>query len=147
MLTIVIAVLVMGCGGPNAAYYESLLDDLAIPPTWELVHTTVQEPGGLNDCAPVFQGCPSVTRYYLVAGKPVDAYPEAKQVLATAGFSLDLDSGPECDLPPNGPACDLFGVRDSDHVRIAINNPGDDIDSLGIARDDRSIVQVAAEEK
>lgn len=147
LLPIVVAILLVGCGGPDAAHYEAVLDELPIPAAWELVQTTVRAPGGEIDCARIFSSCPSVARYYLVAGNPIDAYPDAKQMLAAAGFTLDLDTGPKCDLPPTGPACVLQGRRDSDVVRVAINNPGDDADGLGIAEKDRSIVNVMAEGK
>lgn len=68
-------------------------------------------------------------------------------MLSATGFTLDLDSGPKCDLPPTGPACVLFGVRGSDRVLVSLNNPGEGASGLGIAADDRIIVEVTAEGK
>jgi hypothetical protein len=78
---------------PDAAHYEAVIDGLAIPTDWELARTIVKAPGGLDDCAPIFPGCPSVARYYLVPGKPVGTYPVAKQILTGAGFEIEQESG------------------------------------------------------
>ncbi len=148
LLLFLVAIVVVACG-PDAAHYTAVLDDLHIPAAWQLAHTTVEAPGAEIDCTPLWGtgGCPSVARIYLVAGKPVAAYPEAKQMLVSAGFTLDLDSGPTCDVPPSGPACVLFGVRGSDRVLVSLYNPGEGPSGLGIAANDRVIVSVTAEGK
>jgi hypothetical protein len=148
LLLFLVAVVVVACG-PDAAHYEAVLDELHVPDAWQLARTTVEAPGADIDCTPLWGtgACQSVARYYLVAAKPVDAYPGAKQMLSAAGFVLDYDSGPACDLTPGGPACELSGVRASDAIRISINNSGEGASGLGIAEQDRIVVEVTAEGK
>jgi hypothetical protein len=147
-LLVLVAIVLVACG-PDAAHYTAVLDGLHIPAAWQLARTTVEAPGGEIDCTSLFGtgACPSVARIYLVAGKPVDAYPDAKQMLVSAGFTLDLDSGAKCDQPPSGPACVLFGFRGSDRVLVGINNPGEGASGLGIVANDRFVVSVTAQGK
>jgi len=84
LLLIVVAVLAGACTSPGATHYEAVLDELAIPPTWEFVHTTTTAPGAENDCVEFLTtDCPRVVRYYLVDGMPIDAYPQAKRRSST----------------------------------------------------------------
>lgn len=141
-----VAALVFGCGGgPDAAHYEAVLDELEVPAAWELVHTQMRAPGTEDDCSTLFPSCPSVARFYLVDGEPIDAYPVAKQVVLDAGFELDEEIGPDCNLPPGGAACVFYAVRGKDFIRVSILNPGDDLDGLGIAEPDRTTVRMTAE--
>ncbi len=146
LLTVVVAVLVVACSGPNAAHYEAVLDELSIPSTWELADTTVRAPGGEIDCAPFLTSyCPSVARYYLVdAGAAIDAYGKAKQLLIEAGFEIQNEFLPKCDTSTSGAACTVVAALDSDVVELAVYNPGEDTEGLGIAQKGRSIVRVTA---
>ena len=149
LLAMLVAVLVVACSGPNAAHYEAVLDELSIPAGWELVHTTVRAPGGEIDCAPILTSyCPSVARYYLVdAGAAIDAYRKAKQLLIDAGSEIQDEFLPTCDTSTSGAACTVVAALDSDIVEVAVHNPGDDTDGLGIAQKGRSIVRVTARGK
>jgi len=140
-----VALVLVGCSGPDAAHYEAVLDELEIPTTWELVHTYVQAPDMENDCSRLFPSCPSVTRSYLVDGEPIDAYPVAKQVVLDAGFEIDQEISPDCDLPPSLAACVFNAVRAEDWIRVNIFNPGDDVAGLGIADPNRSMVRLTSE--
>jgi hypothetical protein len=82
-----------------------------------------------------------------VDGKPVDAYPVAKQILIGAGFGIDEELGPACDLPPSSAACVLVAARDSDLLQVSVFNPGDDFEGLGIAKEGRSLIRILAERK
>ena len=66
-------------------------------------------------------------------------------MITRAGFVIDEEFGPECDLPPDSAACVMVAIKDSDLVQISLYNAGDDPGGLGIARADRSIVRVIAE--
>lgn len=154
-----LAVLAIGCVGPDVSHYAAALDGLTVPSSWQLVHSTIRKPGGADhdvqssratdeiDCATITSGCPSVTRYYLVDGRPVDIYPIAKSLLVAAGLSIDQEIAPHCDQPPSGPACVVSAIRGSDVVRVTLYNPGEDVSALAIAQVGHSIVLVSAEGK
>ena len=146
LLTVLVAVFVLGCGGPDAAHYEAVLDELSIPASWELARTVVNAPGGLEDCVPGFGPCPSVFRYYLVAGDPIDAYPEAKQMVVAAGFSIDPEYYPQCE-GGGMPACAFVAVRDSDALTVGLFDPGRDPEALGIAKEGFSLIRIIADQK
>ena len=156
-MLVVIAAMAASCaGGPDISHYAGVLDQLTIPAGWELVHTTLRAPGGGDKdvdpsrptdtigCSGLFGECPSIVRYYLVGGQPVDAYTAAKQVMLDAGFDAQSDSGPTCDEPSGGPICMLSGTRESDNVRLTINRPGDDPNGLVPFGDDRFLVVIKA---
>jgi hypothetical protein len=106
------AVVLFGCG-PGPEDYETVLDQLPIPLTWELVYLTVSAPGApdisadpriprkLIDCAI----CMYVGREYLVDAEPVDIYPVARRFLVDVGYTLESDPGGKCDRPPGSAAC------------------------------------------
>jgi hypothetical protein len=141
---ITLALWAIGCGGPDAAHYNAVLDELAIPADWELAAATVSEPGFTDGCASFVPGCPRVTRYYLAPGVPIDAFPAASQMLATAGFAVVQEFDPECDAPSSTTACAIRAARDDDGLLVSIYNPGDDFDAMGIARDDRTLIRIIA---
>jgi hypothetical protein len=153
---IVAAVLVLAsCRlGPGADHYAAVLDGLRIPAGWELAHTTVMVPGGPDrrvdpsrprDDIDCFEGeCPSVTRYYFVSGTPATAYPDARQLLVDAGFDIDQESGPACNVPPSGPVCGMSGSRGGDYVRVSLYNPGDDINAAFISDPLRTLIEFVA---
>ena len=120
---IVVALVVVGCGGPGVSHYAAVLDEV-VPAGWELAEESVGAPVVFDNCMPMVPECPSVDRYYLVPGAPVDAYLGAKEALSEAGYVLDQDSGPECDGVPGGPMCFLGGDRGDDSVHVSIYPPG-----------------------
>lgn len=145
-LLAVVAVLVFGCvaPGPDVAHYKAVLDELAIPADWELVHTTLMTPDTEPGCSTFMGDCPSVTRYYLVDGEPKGAYAVAKQVALDTGFEIDQEIAPDCHLPPSGAACVFNAGRGSEMIRVNLYNPGEDLAGLGIAEPDRSLVLITA---
>jgi hypothetical protein len=122
-----LGLVVIGCGGPGVSHYAAVLDEV-VPAGWELAEESVGAPVVFDNCMPLVPECPSVDRYYLVSGAPVDAYLGAKEALSDAGFVLDQDSGPECDGTPGGPMCFLGGDRGHDSVHVSIYPPGSDVD-------------------
>jgi hypothetical protein len=154
LLAIVITILVVACSGPDAAHYEAVLDGLHLPAGWELVHTTIMRSGGpdtridpsrsQDDIACDIGHCPSVARYYLVEGKPADAYPEARQSAIDAGFEIGRETGPKCDLPPGGDACDLNATKGSDELLITLYKPGDGSDGVGVADAGKFVIRIIA---
>jgi hypothetical protein len=144
LAAVVLAVLVVGCGRPDLSHYQAVLDELVVPAGWEQAREAIKAPDGPDPCASLLPECPSVTRYYLVLGTAVDAYPSVKQMVTDAGFGLDLDTGPACDLPPGSNACALAGTRGDDKIRVTIYKPGSDVTELGTTPADRTIVVVGA---
>jgi hypothetical protein len=159
LIGLLLASLIAGCGGPDVSHYQSLLEKLAIPADWQLVHTTVQRPGGSDhrvdpsrsaddiDCSRLAVSCPTVIRSYLVPGTPTELLPVAQKLLTDAGYSIDQVIQPKCEGTPSGPACSVMSIEGTDRLSINLYNPGEDIQGLGVARPDRSIVIVAAELK
>ncbi len=142
LAALVAAVFASACGTPSVAHYEALQDELSIPTNWERTTEPVQAPGTSMTCAAVLPGCPRVTRYYVVSGTPTDVFPQAKQLLVTAGFTIGTEY-PDCAAPPQTPACSMFSTRDGDALDINVYNPGDDPDVVG-APDDRTLVRISA---
>jgi hypothetical protein len=147
-LAMVVAAVVVGCG-PGAAHYATVLDELAFPTAWELARTQVRDEGGEVNCSHVVSpGCPAVVRFYLVDARASDIYAEAKQVVTTAGYSINDEFYPACDAPPSGPACTFYALKDADQITVDVYNAGGGgDDGLGFARQDRSTVRVMAAEK
>jgi len=146
-LLALVAVLAVACGGPDPARFEAVLDQLAIPAGWELVHTEVATPDTEDGCSTLFPSCPRVVRYYLVDGEPIDALPEAKETVTAAGFQIEEELGPQCDIPPSSAACVLVAVRDSDLLQVDLYNPGEDTEGLGLADEGRTLIRLTAQPK
>lgn len=147
MLVPLVAALALGCGGPDAAYYQGVLDELPVPSSWELVQTVVRAPGAELNCSPIVNDpCPSVLRYYLVDGQPTDAYPPAKQMLEAAGFAIEEEFDPECDSP-NAVACVVVAARAEEQLRVNLYYPGEDQDGLGLAKEGRTLIRITASGK
>lgn len=140
-------VVVAGCSGPTASHYQAVLDEMNVPAGWELARETVKTPDGPNACASLLPGCPSVTRYYLVAGTPAAAYPAAKQLITEGGFTVDQEFDPACDAPPSAAACAIRASRGDEGLLVSLYNPGDDFDNIGVAVPDRSLVRIIAAQK
>ena len=75
ILAVLVAVLI-GCA-PPVSRYQTLLDGLPIPATWERTTERIQAPGTSTTCATILPHCPMVTRYFVVPGTPADAYTQA----------------------------------------------------------------------
>lgn len=138
LLVALLATLVYSCG-PDTSHYEAVLDQLHIPGGWDLVHTSTT---GRFDC-PLAGACPSVARYYLTSGQPIDAYAPARQMLLDAGFQIDIEDAKPCQQV-GGPACLVSAVKESDWVQVMVNNPGEDLDGLGLARGGEVLVRLEA---
>ena len=143
----VVALIVAACSGPSATHYEAVLDELSIPATWELVHSSVTTPDTDNGCSTLMGSCPRVARYFLVDGQPLDALADAKKILIAAGFEVQDEFGPQCDLPPGSAACVLVVVRGADLLQLSLFKPGVDTEGLGLAQPDRTLIRLVAEPK
>jgi hypothetical protein len=141
------AVLLLGCGRPNAAHYAALLDGLRIPAGWELTRTITKAPsGGDIDCTPfATPDCPSVARYYLVAANAAGPiYAQGRDILTAAGFTIGREFFPACDAPRSGPACSGLARRDGDNADVAVFRPGDEAASVVAADPAAAIVVLTA---
>src|SRR6478752_4710666 len=118
------AAFVSACGPPPVSHYEALQDELSIPTGWERTTERVQAPGTSLSCPTILPGCPRVTRYFVASGTPTDVFPQAKQILVTAGFTIRTEY-PDCAAPPQSPACSMFSIRDGDALDVNVYNPGD----------------------
>lgn len=149
-----IAALVLGCGGADPAHYTEVLDELSVPPSWNLIHTTVMRSGGVDkavdpsrsqdDIACDVGPCPAVIRYYLVAAQPRDAYPSARQMVLDAGFEITSETGPTCDQPVGMAACELNGVKGGDGLQVTFYNPGQGSAGVGMSDPKQSLIRVMA---
>jgi hypothetical protein len=147
ILRVVIAVFLVGCAsGPDASHYAAVLDELRVPPGWELAHTTVSEPGAKVPCEPIMGSCPAVFRYFVVGGQPAQAYLPVKQMVTDAGFRLEEEVEPGCNglEGDDRKACFLVAVRGPDLLYIQVFEPGIDVDELGIGRDGHFVVLLRA---
>jgi hypothetical protein len=158
VVAVVLGGVLLGCGGPDVSRYQGLLDKMAIPPAWQLVHTTIQRPGGPDhevsasrltddtDCSRLALSCPAVIRSYLAPGTPSELLPVAQKMFADAGYSIDEVIRPDCDGGSSG-ACVLVSIQGTDRIAIHFYDPGDDLQGLGVARPDHSILVLSAEPK
>jgi len=147
LLVAAAAVLALGCASRDPSYYQGVLDELPVPPGWELVREVIRAPDAELECTPIFtEPCPSVLRYYLVEGQPADAYPQTKQMLEAGGFAIDEESNPECDTPGTT-ACVVVAARAEDELRVNVYKPGADPEGLGLPDDGRTLIRITAERK
>ncbi len=109
-----------GSDPPGVDDYQSVLSELTEPAGWEFVTERVQAHGTTKPSTTLLSGCPSVTRHSFVPGIPTDVYPEAKQLAAAAGFTLDREFGPDCAAPPASPSCAMFSTSGGDGLAINI---------------------------
>ena len=136
---------VIGCGAPDAAHYEGVIDALTLPDEWEMARSVVYAPEGDVACSPSpVTDCPYVVRYYLEPGLPRDIYEAARSAVGQAGFAIDRDSEPDCE--PSEVPCGFIALRGADQVNVAIYQPGED-DGTGVARPDHVTVRITAQEK
>ena len=123
--------------GPSAGEYEAVADDLDLPPDWELAGTTIKAPGALDGCIRLMdQTCPSVTRFYYAGGQAIDVYRKAKDMLVAAGFQVEQEYGPACDLPPSGEACGFFATSARAIIDIGVHKPGSGTGGDGVVTPD-----------
>ena len=146
-----VAVLAVACVAsvPDAAHYQAVLHDLAVPPAWDLALSKVITPDTEPNCGGLFGDCPRAFRYYLVDGETgSDAYAEAKAMVIAAGFEVEQEFRPNCDAdPPRTPACGFSASRDSDGLQVSLFNPGEDPDNVGVADPDRMQVRLITKPK
>lgn len=138
-------ILLLACGGPDAAHYTAVLEEVRVPEGWTDAATVVHGPGGDVDCQPTpFSECPYVVRFYTTGTTPSDAYRAALSAVAETGFDLEREFNPECDGPSL--ACALTAIRDADRLSVNVYQPGKD-DGTGVARPEQVTVRVTAEDK
>lgn len=142
LLVAAVAIVVLGCGGPTAQQFEATLDALDLP-AWQLTHTTVASPDGPDPCVRVVNPyCPSIRRYYAADADPAQNLRAVKDAVVAAGFAIEEELHPECDQLSSGPVCSLAAVKDGARLEVNVHPPGEDVDHLGIAVDDLSIVRI-----
>ncbi len=150
-----VALLVSAChAGPGADHYATVLDDLGVPDTWELVHTSVYsetgqdhaaDPSRSQDDIGCFVGnCPQVIRYYVVDGPGSDILATATGLLTDAGFTIGHTSAPACDPPPAYNSCGVEATRGTDHVEVTIYKPGGTTAGIGSSDPSKVLVTIAA---
>ncbi len=148
---LVVAVLFAACTPrPGADHYAAVLDELSVPSGWELVHTTVREPGGAEwQCDLVINpDCPSVHRFYLTNTPAADAYHAAIAMATDAGFIVKNETRPTCTSKlPWSPQCLFFATKAYNELAVNVFNPGDDPYNLGIADPSRILVELRANKK
>jgi hypothetical protein len=140
---IAIALLVLGCGGRDPAPYVATLDGLDLPSNWGVAQTTVQSQGGANGCIEALNArCPTVVRYFVVAGELTDVLSEAEDAVGAAGFgSIDVRH-PACDSTLSGPRCSFDGAKEGMAIQVNVYPPGEDVEGLGLARPGLAMVRM-----
>jgi hypothetical protein len=139
-LVVLLVLLVSGCGG-DPAPFQSAVDGLAFPSTWEVAKTVVK--GGSSGCMAVANPyCPSVTRYFTVTGDLPDLFQSAKRAIVADGFGNLEESFPTCDLDTNGAPCSITATKGDLRIEVNLYRPGDDVDSLGISKPDHATVRI-----
>jgi hypothetical protein len=140
---VVLALVVVGCGGRDLAPYQAAIDELGLPPTWHIAQTTTKSQGGQSGCVELINGtCPSVTRYYVVVGALADVLQTANIAVAAEGFGGIEVTHPACDVVSSGPPCYLTGTKGELAIDVNVYRPGDDVDQLGLSRPDAAIVRI-----
>ena len=140
---VVIALVLVGCGGRDPAPYLATLDNLTLPSTWQVAQTTVNAQGASNGCVELVNGqCPSVTRYFLVAGEPSEALRDANAAVAAQGFGDMEVTHPACDVVSSGPPCYLTATNGDMAIDVNVYRPGDDVDQLGLSKPNETIVRM-----
>ncbi len=138
-----LAFLVLGCGGRDPSPYVAALDALSLPGTWQVAQTTVKAQGASDGCVELINGqCPSVTRYFLVAGEPSEALQAANVAVAAQGFGDVQVTHPACDVESSGPPCYLTATSGDMEIDVNVYRPGDDVDRLGLSKPDETIVRM-----
>jgi nucleotide-binding universal stress UspA family protein len=162
LLIVVVAAMAAACtSGPDVSHYTAVLDKLSLPAGWELVHTTVREPGGGDKevdpgrstdtigCSGLFGQCPSIARYFQVdADAAIDVYKEAKRILIASGFAITHEFLPTCDAITSAAECTVVAAKGADAIVIGVYRPGGSTgDGLETAPPGRSFVRVIAHAK
>jgi hypothetical protein len=138
-------VIAAGCQAQDPARFVSILDELRVPQSWEVVTTMIHSTDSADGCTPGVIACPWVARYFLTEQTPAEAQPDAKEALIQTGFKIDEEVAPECDLPPGGAACSLIASRAPDMIQLSLYSPGIDPDNVGVSDPERSLIRVIAQ--
>lgn len=148
LVPIAVVFIVLGCTSVDPARYVAILDELAVPTTWELAQTRVVTPDTDPGCSSLMGSCPRAIQYFLSDVAGADAYADAMEMLSGSGFEVELEISPGCDEDPHRtPACGIFATRGSDLVQVSLFNPGEDPDNVGVAETDRMQIRLVAEPK
>jgi hypothetical protein len=134
--------LVTGCG-PGVSHYEAVLNELAIPKAWVLVHQTLADPS--TGCTFFLSGCPRVIRYYRSIESASEAYDAGRRVVLAAGFEITQAYPSPCP-GTSFYQCTAVATRGSDQVQIVSKIPGSD-DGVILAEPNSTLVRVIAEPK
>jgi hypothetical protein len=112
-MLLAVAAFIAGCySGPSADHYVGILDELNVPPDWEVAETIAMGPDQAETCDPFFSNsCPVAIRTFRVDEMQA-AYSQAKAVLNAAGFAITLEATAGCSTGSStGPTCAIFAVR------------------------------------
>lgn len=138
-----IALLLLACGGRDAAPLVATLDALSLPATWQVARTDVKAQGGPGGCVELLEpDCPRVTRYYLVSGELTDVLEQAQVALEGQGFDDVKVIDPDCDSTLSGPKCVLTAAMEGMAIQVNVHPPGEDVDQLGLSRPDSAMVRI-----
>lgn len=153
---ILVLVLVAACSSVDASHYATVLDQLSYPSTWQLAHTRTQRLGGPDkamdptrpgddiDCMPGLGDCPSVTRYFVVAGSPADGYTQAKKFMSSGGFAVREDLPQDCWFGPGDVACVLDATKGPDHLFVNFYYPSIQAEGIRAPDTDHIVVRLTA---
>jgi hypothetical protein len=113
---------IAGCyGGPDAAHFVSVANELKAPASWQLVQSSVRDPNGGDRCVPTESSdCPGATRSFVAAGEPKDLYAQATNVAKALGFTIVQEFYPGCTGGPTGPICSFLANRGQDALFVTV---------------------------
>ena len=116
------AVFVVGCyTGPGVDHYAAILDELAIPDSWDLIKSETRGPDGDTECGAVTApSCPAATRTYISEGDPLSAFAAAEELVESSGFTVSQEFDADCEGPPQGAACVFTSSRGDDRVLVSV---------------------------
>jgi hypothetical protein len=134
----------------NPTPYADILDEFAVPGSWELTHEEIHAPG-VNACVPGLSNCPSITRFYLVDADPKDSFDTMSGLVTSAGFQVDTSREPSCnENGTSGPVtCVLAAIRGKAHLWIVFWDRGEltsytrSQQSFTVGAPNRSVVRIA----
>lgn len=128
-LALATAFVLAGCyTGPNAEHYLAVLGEVRAPADWRLVDGSLSGPGEEVNCEPFTSAaCPGARRRYVTEGDAAQAFAQAKDMVAAAGFAITDELDPACDGASGAAACALFSERDGDQISVYILHSGDQV--------------------
>jgi hypothetical protein len=132
------------CGG-NVNPYETALDDLKLPSTWQAALTVKRGDGGNSGCVAIGDVmCPSVTRFFNAPGGLSSIFREARTALEQSGFTNVKETQPDCDMVTNGPRCFLAAARAGVAVDFTFFPAKQEFGGVDIAVSDEATIRVIA---